>query len=92
MLLPFFALAHTDAQQSRHDRDEWVMSQRIEAAQETISDIWRPNAKLVSDYKKVRVCYTEFHLHQAPNCNAELAIVEGDLGNLEVARAEHSEK
>jgi hypothetical protein len=87
MLLLFFAIALTDAQQAQHDRTEWAMAQRIQADQATMSDIWRPDARLVSDYRQARNCYTKFHLYKVPNCNAELAKVDSDLGNVEVARA-----
>jgi hypothetical protein len=90
MLLLFFAIALKDAQptQAQHDRNEWAMYQRMQADQESISKIWRPAAKLVSDYKKVRSCYVNFHLYKTPNCDAELTQVERDLGDVDVAQAE----
>jgi len=90
MLLLLFAMALKDAQQTQtqHDRNEWAMYQRMQADQESISDIWRPTAKLVSDYQKVRSCYVRFHLYRTPNCDIELTEVEKDLGNLDVAQAE----
>jgi hypothetical protein len=87
MLLLFFAFALTDAQQAQHDRIELAMYHRIQADQETISDIWRPDARLMADYKKARTCYTDFHLYRATDCDAQLRKVESDLGNVEVARA-----
>lgn len=87
MLFLFFAIALTDAQQARHDRTELAIYQRIQTAQQAISDIWRPNAKLMADYKKAQTCYTNFHLYKAADCDAQLRQVESDLGNVEVARA-----
>jgi hypothetical protein len=86
MLLLFLTIALTDAQQVQHDREEWKIAHKIQAEQEAISDIWRPNARLVSDYRKAQSCYARFHLYKAPNCDAPLAQVETDLGNLEIAR------
>jgi hypothetical protein len=54
MLLLFLAMALTDPQQAQHDREEWKIAHRIKAEQEAISDIWRPNARLVSGYRKHR--------------------------------------
>jgi hypothetical protein len=88
MLLLFFAIALTDTQQAQHDRIELGIYQRIQADQETISDIWRPDARVMADYKKARTCYTNFHLYRAPDCDAQLRQVESDLGNVEVAKAE----
>jgi hypothetical protein len=85
MLLLFFAISLTNGQQALHDRTELAMYQRIQADQETISDIWRPDARLVSDYKKAQSCYTKFHLYKVPDCDAQLRQVESDLGNVEVA-------
>lgn len=87
MLLLFLAMALTDAQQGQHDREESKIAHRIQAEQEAISDIWRPNAKLVSDYRRAQSCYSRFHLYKIPNCDAPLAQVETDLGDLETARA-----
>ena len=87
MLLLFFAIALTNAQQTQHDRAELGIYQRIQAYQETISDIWQPDAKLMADYKKARACYTNFHLYRGRDCDAQLRQVESDLGNVEVARA-----
>jgi hypothetical protein len=89
MLVLFFALAITESQQAQHDRTEQAMYQRIRADQERISDVWRPNARLLSDYKKVQACYTKFHLYKVPNCDAELKQVDNDLSNVEVVRPEH---
>jgi hypothetical protein len=87
MLLLFLAMALTDPQQAQHDREEWKIAHRIKAEQEAISDIWRPNARLVSGYRRAQSCYTRFHLYKVPSCDAPLAQVETDLGNLELARA-----
>jgi hypothetical protein len=87
MLLLFFATAWTPAQQAQHDRTELAIYQRIQADQETISDIWQPDAKLIADYKKARTCYTNFHLYRVTDCDAQLRQVESDLGNVEVAKA-----
>jgi hypothetical protein len=89
MLLLFFALALTDAQQAQHDRTELKMYQRIQADQETISDIWQPDARLLADYKKARACYTNFHLYRVRDCDAQRRRVQSDLGNVEVAKAGH---
>jgi hypothetical protein len=87
MLLLFLAMVLTDAQQAQHDREEVKIAHRIHAEQEAISDIWRPDARLVSDYRKAQSCYTRFHLYKVLNCDAPLAQVETDLGKLEIARA-----
>lgn len=87
MLFLFLAMALTDAQQAQHDREEWKIAHRIKAEQDAISDIWRPNGRLVSDYMKAQSCYTKFHLYKVSSCDAPLAQVETDLGNLEMARA-----
>jgi hypothetical protein len=87
MLVLFLAIAFTDTQQAQHDRTERAMYQRIQADQETISDIWQPNARLVSDYKKARACYTDFHLYRVLNCDAQLAQVDSDLGKVEIVKA-----
>jgi hypothetical protein len=92
MLLLLFAMALKDTQQkqtqTQHDRNEWAMYQRMQADQASISDIWRPTAKLMSDYDKARSCYVRFHLYKTPNCDIELTQVEKDLGNVDVAQAE----
>jgi hypothetical protein len=64
------------------------MYQRMQADQASISDIWRPTAKLVSDYQKARSCYVRFHLFKTPNCDIELTEFEKDLGNVDVAQAD----
>lgn len=87
MLFLFLAIAFTDTQQAQHDRAERAMYQRIQADQETISDIWQPNARVMADYKKARACYTNFHLYRVLNCDAQLAQVDRDLGNIEMAKA-----
>jgi hypothetical protein len=88
MLLLFLALALTDTQQAQHDRAEWAMYQRIQADKESISNISRPSARLVSDYRKASDCYARFHLYKAPNCDAELASVDSDLANVDSPRAD----
>jgi hypothetical protein len=87
MLLLVFAITLTNAQQAQHDRNELAMYERIQADQETISDIWRPDPRLMSDLKKAQTCYTNFHLYKATDCDAQLRQVESDLGNVEVARS-----
>jgi hypothetical protein len=87
MLLLFFALALTDAQQAQHDRTELAIYHRIQADQETISDIWQPDGRLMADYTKARTCYTNFHLYRVRDCDAQLRQVESDLGNVEVAKS-----
>jgi hypothetical protein len=87
MLLLFFAIALTNTQQAQHDRTELAIYQRIQADQETISHIWRPDAGLIADYKKARACYINFHLYRATDCDAQLRQVEIDLGHVEVAKA-----
>jgi hypothetical protein len=87
MLLLFLAMALTDTQQAQHDHEEWKIAHRIKAEQEAISNIWQPNARLVSDYRKAQSCYTKFHLYKVSSCDAQLAQVETDLGSLEMARA-----
>jgi hypothetical protein len=87
MMLLLFAIAFTDTQQAQHDHTEWAIYQRLQADQAAISDIWQPNARLVSDYKKARECYINYHLYRVRNCDAQLAQVDSDLGNVEVAKA-----
>lgn len=79
-------MALTNAQQARHDADEWKIYQRMQSDEATIADIWRPDAKLISDDRKLRKCYVQFHLYRAADCNAELTQVDHDLGEEEVAR------
>lgn len=96
MLLLFLAMTLTDAQQVQHDANERRIYQRLQADQAGIADMWTPAAKmhlfrqnstLSVDYRKAQRCYVRFHLYKATSCDAELAGVERDLGNLEVARA-----
>ena len=87
MLLLFFAISLTNGQQAQHDRTELAMYQHMQADQETISDIWRPDARLISDFRKAQSCYTKFHLYKVPDCDAQLRQVESDLGNVELAGA-----
>jgi hypothetical protein len=89
MLALFFALAITESQQAQHDRAENALYQRIQADRERISDVWRPNARLISDFKKLQACYAKFHLYKVPGCEAELTRVDGDLLNVEMVRPEH---
>ena len=88
MLLLFAAIALTNGQQTQHDQTEWAMYQRLQADKETIADMWRPNDTLLADYRKAHKCYVQFHLYRAADCNAELAKVDLDLGDLEMARTE----
>jgi hypothetical protein len=46
MLLLFFAMLLTNAQQAHHTRTELAMYQRIQADETTVDDIWHPNARL----------------------------------------------
>jgi len=46
MLLLFLAMTLTEAQQAKHDANEWAIYQRMQSNEATIADIWRPNAKL----------------------------------------------
>jgi hypothetical protein len=87
MLILFIAMAVTDTQQAQHDRIELAIYTRIQAEQATIAEIWRPNARLLSDYHKARNCYVKFHLYRASTCDAELGQVDRDLGSIEMARA-----
>jgi hypothetical protein len=86
MFLFALAMALTEAQQAKHDANEWAIYQQMQADESTIADIWRPGAKLVSDDHKLRKCYVQFHLYRAANCNAELTQLDHDLGEEEVAR------
>ena len=89
MMLLVFALSLTNKQQAQHDLNEWRMSQRIQAYDAAIADMWRPSAMLIADYRKARKCYVEFHLYKTADCNTELQKVEADLGNVEVANTEN---
>jgi hypothetical protein len=82
------AMALTDAQQAQHDNTEWAVYQRLKAEDEAIAEIWHPQLKLVSDYRKARSCYVKLHLYRTDNCNVELLQVDRDLGSIEVARSE----
>jgi hypothetical protein len=86
MLLLFLAITLTEAQQAKHDATEWMMYQQIQSDKETIADIWRPNPKLLSDYRRLQRCYMQFHLYRAMDCNNELTEIDLDLGKSEVAR------
>jgi hypothetical protein len=88
MLLLLFVIALTDAQQARHDATERVMYQRIQADKATISDLWRPSPRLLSDYNKAHACYVQFHLYRVTECDALLDRVDRDLGSVEIAGAE----
>jgi hypothetical protein len=87
-MLLLIAMALTDSQQAQHDNVERAIYQRIQADRATISDTWRPGRRLLIDYSKAQSCYVKFHLYRAPNCDAVLAQVEIDLGNVETAQAE----
>jgi hypothetical protein len=86
MLLLFLAIALTEAQQAKHDASEWVMYQQIQADKETIADMWRPNPKLLYDYRRLQRCYVQFHLYRTTDCNNELTEIDLDFGKSEVAR------
>jgi len=64
MLLLSFAIALTDARQANHDATERAMYQRIQADKATISDLWRPSPRLLSDFNKAHGCYVQFHLYR----------------------------
>lgn len=87
MLLLFLAISFTNAQQTQHDNTEWAIYRRIKADEATISEIWRPQDKLLSDYGKARSCYVKFHLYKSNSCDAELAQVDRDLSEVEMAQA-----
>jgi hypothetical protein len=87
MLLLFLSIALSNAQQRKHDVAEWRMYQRVQADKEAIADIWRPHSKLLADYRRAQRCYTRFHLYRATSCDAELANVDRDLGNVEATWA-----
>jgi hypothetical protein len=88
MLLLFLSMALANAQQAQHDQTEWAMYRRLQADKETISEMWRPDGRLPADYRKAHKCYVQFHLYRVANCDAELAKVDLDLGDLELARTE----
>lgn len=88
MLLLMIAMALTDAQQAQHDNTEWAVYQRLKADDQTIAEIWHPQFKLVSDYRKARSCYIKLHLYRTDSCNVELLQVDRDLGRKEVARSD----
>jgi hypothetical protein len=87
MLLLFMAMTLTKSQQANHDRSEWAMYQRIEADEATIAEIWHPSAKLLSDLRNARNCYTKFHLYKASGCDTVLSQLDRDLGEVELAQA-----
>jgi hypothetical protein len=87
MLLLFFGISLTNAQQAQHDRTELAMYQRIQTDEALVADIWHPNARLVADLRKARACYTKFHLYKAPNCETELSQMDRDLGEVELAQS-----
>ena len=87
MLLLFFAISLTNAQQAQHDRTELAMYQRIQVAGALIADIWHPNARLVADMHRARACYTKYHLYKVPNCDTELSQMDRDLGEVELAQS-----
>jgi hypothetical protein len=88
MLLLFLAISLTDSQQAQHDRVEFAMYQRLQADQAVIEGIWHPRARLVTDLRKARECYTKFHLYKAPGCDTELSQMEQDLGEVHLAQSQ----
>jgi hypothetical protein len=60
-------LALTDAQQAHHDATERAMYRRIHADKATISDLWRPSPRLLSDSNKAHGCDVQFHLYNISN-------------------------
>jgi hypothetical protein len=87
MLLLFFAMSLTRAQQAQHDRTDFEMYQRIQADQALIADIWHPSANLLADLTKASACYTKFHLYKGPNCDGELSQMDRDLGEVQLRKA-----
>jgi hypothetical protein len=87
MLLLFLSMALSNAQQLKHDVAEWMMYQRVQADKEAIADMWRPRSKLLADYRRAQRCYVRFHLYRCTSCDAELANVDRDLGNVGAAWA-----
>ena len=86
MLFLFLSIALTDAQQLQHDVTEWKMYQRIRADDAAIADMWRPPVAVLTDYRKARDCYVQFHLYRKGDCSAELMKLETDLGDVKTAR------
>jgi hypothetical protein len=86
MLLLFLAMSITKAQQTQHDRTELAMYHRLQDDQARIADIWHPSARLVTDLRKARACYTKFHLYRALNCEAELSQMDLELREVEIAQ------
>ncbi len=85
MLFLFLAMVLNDAQQTQHDRTEWAIYQRVQADEAAIADIWRPNPKLLADYRTAHKCYVQFHLYRVAGCSAQFAKVDRDLGHSEAA-------
>ena len=90
MLLLFLAITLTDAQQAKHDT-KWAIYQVMQSDEATIADIWRPSAKLLLDYRKLRKCYVQFHLYRTKECNAE-PLVSTSISAKEQLRASRSNK
>jgi hypothetical protein len=82
MIALVLAAALTQAQQQKHDADEYAMYQRLQAIDEKVWQIWRPDSKLLSDQRAARRCYTNFHLQKVEGCDAEFDKVEQDLGKV----------
>ena len=79
MLFLLLAMALTDTQQAQHDAVELAMYNRLQVDQNAIAEIWRPSASLLSDYRRARRCYTQFHLYKVESCATELDAVDRDL-------------
>lgn len=88
MLFVCLMMALTDSQQARHENIERALYQRIQMDRATISDIWHPRPRLLSDYSKAQNCYVKYHLYRVPNCDGELAEVDQDLRDGKVTRSE----
>ena len=87
MLLLFFAISITNAQQTQHDGTELALYQRNQVADALIADIWHPNYRLVADLRKARACYTKYHVYKASNREPELSQMDRDFGKVELAQS-----
>ena len=79
MLILAFFLALTAQQQAQHDATELAMFNRLQAQTNAVFEQDHPSRKTVSDYNKVRKCYTKFHLYKTKSCEAQLSQVDRDL-------------
>lgn len=72
----------TDAKQAKHDQAELAMSVKLHEDQDAVADLWRPSAKLLSDYRAARRCYVQFHLYKVDGCEDEFKKVDDDLSRI----------